>query len=131
MTNSLLAGVAAVGLMAASALGQTYDSSTSRTTTTTVAPTVIAPVPGATTTTTQQTYDPYNGTTTARSTTTQTVPGAVAAPYALPPTSTYRQEKTVTSNGEVVEKSTRSDTVSPNGRTTTYSQTTTGPAGNN
>ncbi len=107
MKKSLFAGATALALIAGAAIAQqSYDSTTTRTTTV-AAPVAIVPVapPAAQTTTTVQ----------------QTV-----NPQVFNPTSSYREEHVTTQDGQVVEHTTRSDMASPQGRTTTYSQTTTG-----
>ena len=105
MKKSLFAGAAALALIAGAAVAQqAYDNTTTRTTTVT-APVAVVPVaPPQTTTTVQQTV----------------------SPRVFDPTSSYREEHVTTQDGQVVERTTRSDTTSPQGRTTTYSQTTTG-----
>jgi hypothetical protein len=105
MKKSLFAGAAALALIAGAAIAQqAYDNTTTRTTTVT-APVAVVPVaPPQTTTTVQQTV----------------------SPRVFDPTSSYREEHVTTQDGQVVEHTTRSDTSSPQGRTTTYSQTTTG-----
>ena len=135
MMKSLFAGAAALSLIATAAVAQEAYDSTSRTTTTVTQPVVTAPPAESSTTTVQRTYDPYYGTVEhSRTTTTSTAPGetvnesAYAAPPTVtytPPTSTYHEEKTVSQDGQVVEKSSRSETASPYGRTSTWSQTTT------
>ena len=105
MKKSLFAGAAALALIAGAAIAQqSYDSTTTRTTT--VAPVAVVPVapPAQTTTTVQQTVNPQ----------------------VFNPTASYREDHVTTQDGQVVERTTRSDTTSPQGRTTTYSQTTTG-----
>jgi hypothetical protein len=105
MKKSLFAGATALALIAGAAIAQqAYDNTTTRTTTVT-APVAVVPVaPPQTTTTVQQTV----------------------SPRVFDPTSSYREEHVTTQDGQVVEHTTRSDTASPQGRTTTYSQTTTG-----
>ena len=113
MMKSLFAGATALALIAGAAMAQqAYDSSTTRTTTVT-APVQLLPVapPETTTTTVQRTVNP---------------PAFVPAPQA----STYHEEHVTTQDGQVVEKTVRSDTATPYGnRTTTYSQTTTRSTG--
>jgi hypothetical protein len=106
MKKSLFAGATALALIAGAAFAQqAYDNTTTRTTTVT-APVAVVPVapPTQTTTTVQQTVNPR----------------------VFDPTSSYREEHVTTQDGQVVERTTRSDTTSPQGHTTTYSQTTTG-----
>ncbi len=106
MKKSLFAGAAALALIAGAAIAQqSYDSTTTRSTTVT-APIAVVPVapPVQTTTTVQQTV----------------------SPRVFDPTSSYREDHVTTQDGQVVEHTTRSDTATPQGRTTTYSQTTTG-----
>jgi hypothetical protein len=106
MKMSLFAGATALALIAGAAIAQqSYDSTTTRSTTVT-APVAVVPVaPAAQTTTTVQ----------------QTVNQQV-----FNPTSSYREEHVTTQDGQVVEHTTRSDIATPQGRTTTYTQTTTG-----
>ena len=123
MIKSLLAGAAALGLIATAALAQeAYDSSTSRTTTTVTAPVPV--VPERSTTTVQKSYGPY-GSTVERSATT-TGPVAAVNPNVFDPSrSSYHEERTVSSDGQVIDKSSKTVTASPAGRTSTYSETTT------
>ncbi len=104
MKKSLFAGATALALIAGAAFAQQSYDSTTRTTTVT-APVAVVPVapPAQTTTTVQQTVNPQ----------------------VFDPTASYREEHVTTQNGQVVEHTTRSDTSTPQGRTTTYSQTTT------
>jgi hypothetical protein len=112
MMKSLFAGATALALIAAAAVAQqAYDSSTSRTTTVTTSVPAVMPVTPAvpaqtSTTTVERTVDPS---------------------YFDPTrTSSYHEEHVRTENGQTVEKSMKTETVSPSGpRTTTYSQTTT------
>jgi len=106
MKMSLFAGATALALIAGAAIAQqSYDSTTTRSTTVT-APVAVVPVAPAaqTTTTVQQTVNPQ----------------------VFNPTSSYREEHVTTQDGQVVEHTTRSDIATPQGRTTTYTQTTTG-----
>ncbi len=68
MVKSLIAGAAALGLIATAAFGQeAYDSTYGRTTTQTAPPVAVAPQVGNTTSTTvQTTTNPYTGVTVER-----------------------------------------------------------------
>jgi hypothetical protein len=105
MMKSLIAGAAALALIAGAAVAQqAYDSSTTSRTTTVTTPVPV--VPQTSTTTVERTVNPT---------------------YFDPSrTSSYHEEHVRTENGQTVEKSVKTEEASPNGsHTSTYSQTTT------
>ena len=107
MMKSLIAGAAALALIAGAAVAQqAYDSTTSRTTTYSapVAVVPVAPAPVEQTTTVQRTVNPT----------------------VFDPSRTYHEEHVTTQDGQTVEKTEKSVASTPYGtRTSTYSQTTT------
>lgn len=129
MTKSLLAGAAALALIAGAAFAQeAYDSTVSRTTTTQV------PVDTtATTTKVQKTFDPYTGTTVERRETTQranpttTTTTTTAVAPAIEPSrvTSYHEERTLVPAPQTVERSFTTETTVPTQQITTWSRSTT------
>ncbi len=132
MVKSLIAGAAALGLIATAAFGQEAYDSTHSTTTQCAPPVAVAPPMGkATSTTVQTTTNPYTGVTVERRQVTNTTvptnivpenPNAVFDPSHV---SSYHAEKPISPNGSTVEKSVTTETTAPVKQTTSWSQTTT------
>jgi len=138
MMRSLSAGAAALSLIAGAALAQqAYDSTISRTTTTQTAP-ILPPAQvdnaTSTTTTVRKKIDPYTGAMIEqRETTESATPPTVAvnpnAAFDPSRSSSYHEERVISPSGQVIEKSSTSETATPTHRSTTYSRTTTTKTG--